>query len=148
MIEDALPDAERLCRRFEGLRVRPYLCPAGVPSIGYGATRYENGHAVTLVDPEITPERALLLLRWQLRTQFLPGVLKCCPELDTPGRLAAVGDFAFNLGLGALYASTLRKRIRADRWEDVPDQLRRWVNGGGRRLPGLIARREAEIALL
>lgn len=148
MIEDALPDAERLCRRFEGLRTRPYLCPAGVPTIGYGATRYADGRAVRLTDPEMTPTDAALLLRWQLRTQYLPGVLRSCPAIDTPGRLAAIGDFAFNLGLGALYASTLRKRINSGQWDDVPAQLRRWVNGGGRRLPGLIARREAEIALL
>ena len=50
--------AAKLCRRFEGLYLRPYLCPAGVPTIGYGSTVYENGMAVQLTDPPITRERA------------------------------------------------------------------------------------------
>ena len=52
------------------------------------------------------------------------------------------------IGIGQLRASTLRRRINADRWEDVPDELRKWVRGGGRVLLGLVRRREAEIDLI
>ncbi|MBK8677142.1 MAG: glycoside hydrolase family protein, partial [Cellvibrionales bacterium] len=57
-------------------------------------------------------------------------------------------DFAFNLGLGRLKASTLRRKINAGDWEAVPGELRKWTRGGNRVLRGLVARREAEILLL
>lgn len=143
--DDALTLAAALCREFEGLYLRPYLCPAGVWTIGYGATRYETGRAVLPTDPAITRERAEALLLHDLRTVRLPAVLKLCPAMDRAGRVAAVLDFTFNVGNGALAGSTLRKRINAGQWDQVPGELRKWVNGGGRRLPGLVRRREAEI---
>lgn len=140
--------AAALCRRFEGLFLSPYLCPAGVPSIGYGATYYEDGSQVTLRDAPITRERAESLLLWMVRTVYLPAVLKLCPGVADPNRLAALIDFAFNLGAGNLKASTLRKRVNAGRWEQVPVELRKWVMGGDRRLRGLELRREAEASLI
>lgn len=138
----------RLCRRFEGLFLRPYLCPAGVPTIGYGATYYEDGSRVQLSDPAITPQRAEALLLWYIENVYLPAVLKLCPDVDTPERLAALIDFAFNLGVGNLRASTLRKRVNAGRWGDVPAELMRWISAGGKELRGLRLRREAECALI
>ena len=137
-----------LARRFEGLYLTPYLCPAGVPTIGYGATRYLDGRAVQLTDPAITREVAEVMLRESVRSIYLPAVRKLCPALDNPDRLAAMIDFTFNLGAGQLRASTLRKRVNADRWDDVPGELRKWVRGGGRVLPGLVRRREAEVVLV
>lgn len=140
--------AAALARRFEGCRLRPYICPAGVATIGFGATFYENGQRVTLKDPAITKERANELLLWMVRTRFLPVVIRLCPGIDSPERLAAIIDFTFNLGSGNLKASTLRRRINAGRWDDVPAELRKWIRGGGVALKGLIARREAEISLI
>jgi lysozyme len=140
--------AASLCRRFEGLRLQPYLCSAGVATIGYGATFYENGTRVSLTDPPITRERAELLLLWHIKTVYLPAVLKLCPGVDTPDRLAALIDFAFNLGAGKLSASTLRRKVKAELWEEVPAELQKWVWGGGKKLPGLVKRREAEISLI
>lgn len=144
----AVQVAAALARRFEGLYLLPYLCPAGVPTIGFGATYYENGVRVTLKDPAITRERAEALLLWLVRTVYLPAVLKLCPGVDTPQRLAALIDFAFNLGAGNLAVSTLRKRVNAGRWTDVPAEIRKWNRGGGRVLRGLVLRREAEVALI
>jgi len=140
--------AAALARRFEGCYLRPYLCPAGVPTIGYGATFYEDGTRVTLRDPPITRERAESMLMWMIRTKYLPDVIRLCPEIDSPERLAAIIDFTFNLGAGALSASTLRKRINEGRWGDVPSELRKWNKGGGKVLLGLVRRREAEAALI
>jgi lysozyme len=148
MLDLALGVAAALARRFEGCYLRPYLCPAGVPTIGYGATYYEDGSRVTLLDPQITRERAEELLLWMVRTKYLPAVIRRCPGIDDPLRLAAIIDFTFNLGAGNLQASTLRKRINAGRWEDVPDELRKWVKGGGRVLAGLVKRRAAEAVLI
>lgn len=144
----AVSIAAALARRFEGCRLRPYLCSAGVPTIGYGATFYEDGSRVTLSDPPITKERAEALLLWMIRTRFLPAVLRLCPGIDSPERLAAIIDFCFNLGAGSLKASTLRRRINAGRWGDVPAEIRKWIRGGGRELLGLVFRRDAEAALI
>jgi lysozyme len=148
VIDEAVSIAAALCRRFEGFRASPYLCPAGVPTIGYGATHYENGAKVTLKDPAITKDRAELLLRHMIESEFMPGVLALCQAIDSPARLAAITDFAFNLGLGALKTSTLRRCINADQWDRVPQQLMRWNKAGGKVLPGLTARRMAESALI
>lgn len=144
----AIEVAKALARRFEGFYPLPYLCPAGVPTIGYGATYYEDGARVTLSDGRITRQRAEQLLAWQLQTVYLPQVHRLCPGIDTPQRLAAIVDFAFNLGAQNLRTSTLRKRINAGIWDDVPAQLLRWNKVGGRVLRGLTLRREAEGVLI
>jgi lysozyme len=145
---DAVTIAAALARRFEGLYLKPYICPAGVPTCGYGATFYENGERVTLRDAPITKERAEALLLWMIRTQYMPAVIKLCPAVDNPKRLAALIDFAFNLGVGRLKSSTLRRKVNAGDWEAVPAELRKWTRGGGKVLRGLVIRREAEIALI
>lgn len=146
-VDQALRMILALLARFEGLRLRPYLCPAGVPTIGYGSTRYLDGTAVRLTDPPITRDHALVLAREQVLRDYLPAVVRLC-AIDTPERLAAIVDFAYNLGTGALKASTLRRRINAGRWGDVPAELRKWNKAGGRVLRGLTLRREAEAALV
>lgn len=148
MIEQAVKVAAALACRFEGLYLTPYLCPAGVPTIGYGATYYQDGTRVTLSDQPITRAQAQALLLWMVRTVYLPAVLKLCPGVDTPDRLAALIDFAFNLGSGNLRASTLRRRVNAGDWAGVPTELRKWNKAGGRVLRGLTIRREAEVVLV
>lgn len=140
--------AAALARRFEGCYLRPYLCPSGVPTIGYGATFYPDGRSVTLHDAPISKATAETLLRWMVRTIYMPAVLKLCRNIDTPERAAALIDFAFNLGIGRLKASTLRKRVNSGDWQQVPTELRKWNKGGGKVLRGLVMRREAEINLI
>jgi lysozyme len=137
-----------LLERFEGLRLQPYLCPAGVPTIGLGSTRYLDGRPVRLTDPAITLEHAYILAREQLRRDYLPAVLTLCPGADTEERSAALVDFAYNLGAGNLKASTLRRKVNAKDWPGAHRELRKWVRGGGKVLQGLVLRREAEIQLL
>lgn len=137
-----------LILRFEGLRLRPYLCSAGVPTIGLGSTRYLDNRPVTLLDPPITREHAYLLAQHQIRTDYLPTVLKLCPGLDTPQRTAAVTSWAYNLGTGNLRASTLRKRINAQAWPAARAECLKWDKAAGRRVRGLMIRRQAEAALL
>lgn len=144
----AVQVAASLARRFEGLYLTPYLCPAGVPTIGYGATFYHDGRKVQLTDAPITREQANGLLLWMISTVYLPAVIKLCPGVTDPERLAALIDFTFNLGAGNLRNSTLRKRVNAGQWDLVPTELRKWVKGGGKVLRGLVIRREAEISLV
>lgn len=149
-MDDAITIARSLCIAFEGVYLKPYLCPAGVPTIGIGSTRYENGVKVTLSDPPITLDRAKELLMWELRTECLPHVLRLCPNLEGrgPGAVGAIVDFTYNLGWPRLAASTLRRKINANDWEGAKVELEKWVRGGGKVLPGLVKRRKAEAALI
>lgn len=146
---EAIIAAAAVARRFEGLFLKPYLCPALVPSIGYGATRYEDGVRVRLDDPPITKERAEELLQFELR-QCLHETLRLCAILREWGvyPTAAIIDFTFNLGATRLAGSTLRRRINADDPEGAKRELMKWVNGGGKRLSGLVKRRAAEALML
>lgn len=149
MENKAVQVARDLCLVFEGMYLKPYLCPANVPTIGVGSTFYESGARVTLADPAITRARALALLEWELN-HCLPKVKALCPGLKDwgPKATAAILDFAFNCGTGALSGSTLRRRINADDVGGAQAELMKWVRGGGRVLPGLVKRRAAEAALL
>lgn len=137
-----------LCLRFEGLYLHAYLCPAGIPTIGVGSTRYEDGTPVTLNDPPISKDRALVMLDLHVRNRLVPAVMKLCPGADTSERIAALVDFAYNLGEGRLQASTLRRRVNERDFDGAVTELGKWTRGGGRVLPGLVRRRAAEAALL
>jgi lysozyme len=132
--------AAELCKRFEGFRSKPYLCPANVATIGYGSTYYADKRKVTLEDPPMSQEEAHLLLMVELEHTYLPGVdeRKC----------NAIVDFCYNLGTGRLQTSTLKRKINAQDWEGAKEQLMLWNKGGGKVLAGLTKRRVAECALL
>lgn len=148
----AVPQAAiDLAKRFEGFhrvprvdpgRAHPYVCPAGYWTIGYG-------HLCDPKHPPITEAEAEGYLAADLKTA-LNATLRYCPVLATEpeGRLAAIVDFTFNLGAGRLQTSTLRRRLNQRDWPSAASELRRWVYGGGKVLPGLVARRDAEVALL
>ena len=147
--------AAELCRRFEGFRSKPYLCPAGVPTIGYGSTYYADGRKVTNQDAPIEEPAARALLAHELLSTYAPGVIRQCPILLTIAalqndwrKLNAIVDFCYNLGVGRLQTSTLRRKINAQDWDAAKEQLMLWTRGGGKILPGLVKRRQAECALM
>ena len=141
--------AAALCKQFEGFRSKPYLCPANVATIGFGSTYYANGTKVTLNDPLISLEEANNLLMYELEHTYLPGVVRNCPILLTDERKCnAVVDWCYNLGVGRLQTSTLKRKINAQDWEGAQEQLMLWTKGGGKVLPGLLKRRKAECLLL
>ena len=140
--------AAELCRRFEGFKSKPYLCPAGVPTIGYGSTYYADGRKVTLQDPPMDEPAARALLMTELHHTYYPAVLRHCPILATHERKCnAIVDFCYNLGVGRLQTSTLKRKINAQDWEGAKEQLKLWTRGGGKVLNGLVKRRDAECAL-
>ena len=147
--------AAELCRRFEGFSAKPYLCPAGVWTIGYGSTYYANGDKVTKDDPSIDREYAERLLMHELVHTYAPGAIRQCPILLTVaikdedwGKLNAIVDFCYNLGVGRLQTSTLKRKINQQDWDGAIEQLKLWVRGGGKVLRGLVIRRDAEAALM
>lgn len=144
-IAEAMRLAEALLHRWEGMVLHPYLCSAGVPTIGLGSTRYLDGRAVTLRDPPISREHALILAREQIRRRYLRAVRAYCPHVTDPRRVGSLASLCYNVGPGAVAASTLRRVINAENWDVVPAQWRRWNKAGGRVVRGLTLRREAEL---
>jgi lysozyme len=133
-----------MAKTFEGFYPHPYLCPAGVWTIGYGTIKYPNGIRVTKTDKNIDQRTALEYMYWELG-HCLQSTLKYCPILaNDEKKLAAITDFVYNLGAGRLQASTLRRRINQQDWTATQKELMRWVYGGGKVLPGLVLRRKAE----
>lgn len=146
--DETLTILSDMCRRYEGWSSKPYLCPAGVWTIGYGSTYGIDGKPVTRDHRPITKDEGDDLLYRDL-AKFVSGTLKLCPGLIAyPTRLAAISDFSYNLGLGRLKASTLRKRVNSEDWEGAKSELMKWVRGGGKVLPGLVKRRREEADML
>lgn len=148
-VSEALEIAARLCRRFEGFSSKPYICPAGYPTIGYGTVYKPDGSKVTMEHPPITKETADEWLVRELKNNYMAGVLKASPGLiNNPRCLGAVTDFCYNLGVARYRGSTLRKRINEGDWDEAKLELMKWIRGGGKVLPGLVKRRKAECELL
>lgn len=146
MTEPIHPAALELIRRFEGLRLDAYLDAVGVPTIGYGATYGLDRARVTLEHLPITEDEALVLLARDTN-RFATAVDRLVLVPISGLQRGALASFTFNLGAGALQASTLLRRVNALEWDDVPFQFSRWVHAGGRRLSGLVRRRAAEAEL-
>jgi lysozyme len=124
-------------------------------TIGYGSTYYANGDKVTKDDPSIDREYAERLLMHELVHTYAPGAIRQCPILLTVaikdkdwGKLNAIVDFCYNLGIGRLQTSTLKRKINQQDWDGAIEQLKLWVRGGGKVLRGLVIRRDAEAALM
>lgn len=134
-----------LIKRYEGFEEKPYLCPAGVPTIGYGATYYPNtNNKVKLNDKNITESYAELLLQDMLG-HYERGVMRYVTSKLSAYQFDALVSFTYNVGLGAFKSSTLLKRINANPCDkDIIYQFSRWNKGGGRVLKGLTKRRESE----
>lgn len=132
-----------LIKRWEGLRLEAYLCPAGVWTVGYGST---GDHVYPgLV---ITEEEAEDLLRKDL-WRFEDGVSNLVRKPISDNEYAALVSFSFNLGVGAFSQSTLLRRINLGEQPGIviQQEFPRWVYAGGEKLQGLVNRRNAEIAL-
>lgn len=140
-----------IIKRWEGFRPKPYLCPAGIPTIGYGTTVYPNGRKVTLQDKAITEQVADQYLRiyiQRLELQIAAALLVTLSD----NRFSALVSFAYNVGIGALRKSTLLKVINAAPGAPgIRDEFMKWtkatVNGKKVVLPGLVSRRRDEADL-
>jgi lysozyme len=135
-----------IIRRFEGFRSAPYRCPAGLPTIGFGSTRYANGSRVQMTDPAITVEKANELLRETLKA-FEQKVVGMTSGKTSQDEFDALVSFSYNVGSTALANSTLMRKLRAGDRQGAADEFLKWTRAGSTVLPGLVKRREAERAL-
>lgn len=139
--------AAEVIKEFEGFSSKPYLCPSGIPTIGYGNTMYTNGERVTMDDAEIDEKEANKMLLDTIKTveKQVKNVLEVKLK---PHQLAALISFTYNVGIGNLSNSTLLAWVNSNPdYSRIPEQFRRWNKGGGRVLKGLVRRRESEIEL-
>ncbi|MCW0320093.1 lysozyme [Pantoea dispersa] len=126
-----------LIKRFEGLRLEAYRDSVGIPTIGYGHT-----HGVKMGDV-ITGAQADDFLREDLKVAELTINTNAKVKL-TQGQFDALASFVFNLGSGNFVKSTLLKKLNTGDYAGVADEFGKWVNAGGKKLPGLVKRRAAE----
>ncbi len=160
------PVGEALMHKYEGFRSRPYLCPAHIWTIGYGHVLYQEQIRRPVVRKEgytgmlrsefpLKPEDNRVWTKTEIDELFRAdvalferGVLRLVPGcVGRQGSFDALVSFAFNAGLGNLQRSQIRIRANRGDWEGAADAFRQWTKGGGKVLPGLVRRREAEIAL-
>jgi lysozyme len=148
-MNSALIVATALCKRFEGMYLKPYLCPGGFWTIGLGTVNKPDGTRVTENHPPITKETAEAWLQHQLQTECLPAAVRMTPNLvGNEEAIGAIADFIYNLGASRYKTSTLRRRLQAGEWDEAQYEIRRWTRAGGRVLRGLQLRREAEAQYL
>jgi lysozyme len=132
-----------LIKRFEGLSLKPYICPSGHKTIGYGNTFYEDGTKVSMDDKPITIKRAEMLLKL-IVDKFAIGVKKVLKVPLEQYQFDAVISFAYNVGLGSLKSSTLLKKINSGEFKEASEEFGKWNKASGKVLTGLTKRREAE----
>ena len=129
-----------LVKSFEGFREKAYLCPAGVPTIGYGRTLgVKLGQTCTQAQADAWVQEEY--------DEFEAAVRKLVKVPLTPNQLGALTSFAYNLGVGNLGSSTLLKLLNGGDYAGAAAQFARWNKASGKALAGLTKRRAAEAAL-
>lgn len=135
-----------MLKKHEGVRFRPYKCPAGLWTVGVG---HLIGDGRTLPDQwnrTFSSDEVDSILADDLR-RFERGVLRLCPRIQHQGQFDALVSFAFNLGLGALQRSTLRMKHNRGDYASVTKEFLKWSKAGGKVLRGLLKRRKDEAEL-
>jgi lysozyme len=132
-----------LMHQFEGLRLNAYLCPANIPTIGWGNTFYESGRKVQIGET-ITKERADALFLW-VANSFATQVRSMLRVQLNENQFSALVSFAYNVGNANLRTSTLLRLVNANPNDpNIRAQFLRWNKAGGREMAGLTRRRQAE----
>lgn len=126
-----------IIKQYEGLKLEAYLCPAGIPTIGYGHTRgVKLGQKISAAQAEVFLDHDY--------EEAEDAVKRLITVPLTDNQLGALASFVFNLGEGRLLGSTLRRKLNSGDYKGAAAEFDKWVYSGGKKLNGLIARRAAE----
>lgn len=133
--------------KHEGLSLKPYLCPAKIPTIGYGNTYYPDGKRVTLLDKPITQAQAFEMFK-MIADRFALRVDRLVTATITQNQFNALVSFAYNVGTANFEKSTLLKKVNANPNDfEIRHEFAKWNKAGGKKLTGLVNRRSEESAL-
>jgi lysozyme len=136
-----------LITKHEGLRLKPYLCPAKIPTIGYGNTYYANGKRVTLLDKDITKQEAFEMFK-EIANRFAKRVDTLVTSNINQNQFNSLVSFAYNVGTGNFSTSTLLKKVNKNPNDlTIKDEFLKWNKAGGKVLNGLTNRRNEEADL-
>ncbi len=150
-------DAIEGIKKDEGVRLRPYRCPALLWTVGVGhvidpnhiRVKFDERKGLGIPDGwdrTLAMDEVNDILAKDLAT-FERGVLRLCPEGLTQGRFDALVSFSFNVGLGNLQRSTIRMKHNRGDFDGAAEGFMAWTKAGGKELPGLVKRRKHERAL-
>ena len=145
------PKAIEMIKHHEGVRFKPYQCPAKLWTIGVGHVLYPHQIKILLAERgayalhsednrTFTKEEVNGILRADL-DRFERGVERFCPVPLTQGMFDGLVSFSFNVGLGTLQRSTLRQKLLRGDKEGAAEELLKYCMGGGKVLRGLQTRR-------
>jgi lysozyme len=146
-----------MIKHHEGVRYKPYRCPAKLWTVGVGHVLYPNQGRLPLDQRDAFPleqndnrtfskDEVDGLLAFDLQ-RFETGITRLFPMVLTTGQNDALTSFAFNLGLGGVQRSTLRQKVIRNEIQEAADEFLKFTRGGGKVLPGLVKRRNDERAL-
>ena len=152
------PAALKMIKHHEGVRTKPYRCPALLWTVGVGHVIDPNHIKVPFDERRNLPipdgwNRVLAMdevdaILAQDLNRFERGVVRLCPAaLNHQGIFDSLVSFAFNVGLGNLQRSSLRMKTNRGEFEDAAEEFMKWTKAAGRVLPGLVKRRQDERAL-
>ena len=141
----------------EGIRYKPYKCPAALWTVGVGHVLYPDQAKLPMSERLIYPLKSTdnrvwskdevnALLEYDLK-RFVQGVARYCPATLTQGQFDALVSFSFNCGLGTLQRSTLRQKHNRGDFAGAADEFLKYTKGGGKVLKGLVNRRNDERAM-
>ena len=136
-----------LITKHEGLKLKPYLCPAKIPTIGYGNTYYADGKRVTLLDKDITKQQAFDMFK-EIANRFAKRVDALVTSNINQNQFNSLVSFAYNVGTGNFSSSTLLKKVNRNPDDlTIKDEFLKWNKAGGKVLNGLTNRRNEEADL-
>ena len=136
-----------LITKHEGLKLKPYLCPAKIPTIGYGNTYYPDGKRVTLLDKDITKQQAFDMFK-EIANRFAKRVNELVTSNINQNQFNSLVSFAYNVGTGNFSSSTLLKKVNRNPDDlTIKDEFLKWNKAGGKVLNGLTNRRNEEAIL-
>lgn len=136
-----------LIKQFEGFSSKPYLCPAGILTIGYGSTYYPNGKKVSWLDEEISEQKANEILEFIANKDFASCVNEVVKVQLNQNQFDALVSFCYNLGNGNFKSSTLLKKINLNDFKLAAKEFVKWNKSKGKVLDGLVKRRIKEMEL-
>ena len=132
-----------LIKEFEGFSANAYLCPAKIPTIGYGNTFYSDGRKVKLGE-QISKTDALELLEKIANKDFADKIFPAIKVPVTQNQFDAMVSLAYNIGTGSFLKSTLLKKVNAGDFIGASEEFLKWNKSGGKELLGLTRRRKRE----